>query len=171
MLPRGAAYTLGVSPSSTTTIMSCNNIHNTETSLPCILQEDFAHLRQLCYSQINAAVICFSVSDRKSFDNVKDKWIDEVRRHCRNVPVVLMGTQTDKREDTKPPPQLRAKSSKSVSMREGMKMAAHLKAVTYVECSAFDRESVKSVFNDAVVAALGLGSVAPTVQCAGCTIL
>ena len=153
--------------------MGCNSIHNTK-NLFHILQEDFAHLRQLCYSQINAAVICFSVSDRKSFDSVKDKWIDEVRCHCPNVPVVLMGTMTDKREDSKPTQQLRAKSSKSVSTREGIKMAAYLKAVTYVECSAFDKESVHSVFNDAVVAALGLGPerlVSPAVQCAGCTIL
>lgn len=100
--------------------------------------------------------------------------MEEVQCHCRNVPVILMGTQTDKREDAKPAQPLRGKSSKSVSMGEGIKMAAHLKAVTYLECSAFDKETVKSVFNDAVVAALGLGPerlVAPKVQCAGCTIL
>lgn len=85
-----------------------------------------------------------------------------------------MGTQTDKRDSAKAGQQLRTKSSKSVSRVEGVKMAAHLKAATYIECSALDKESVKSVFNDAVLAALGLGPerlVSPAVQCAGCTIL
>ena len=88
--------------------------------------------------------------------------------------MILIGTQTDKRDSAKIGPQLRTKGPKLVSRAEGVKMAAYLKATTYIECSALDNESVKSVFNDAVLAALGLGPerlASPPVQCAGCTIL
>ena len=44
-------------------------------------------------------VICFSVVDPASFDNVGEKWQPELAHYCPNVPIVLVGTKVDMRED------------------------------------------------------------------------
>ena len=44
-------------------------------------------------------IICFSVADLDSFDNVLEKWHPEVIHYCPKVPIVLVGTKVDMRED------------------------------------------------------------------------
>ena len=43
-------------------------------------------------------IICFSVADSNSFDNVLEKWHPEVNHYCPRVPIVLVGTKVDVRE-------------------------------------------------------------------------
>ncbi len=38
-------------------------------------------------------LICYSVDNPVSYHNVRDIWIAEVRHHCPNVPVILVGTK------------------------------------------------------------------------------
>ena len=44
-------------------------------------------------------IICFSVVNPTSFNNVMEKWHPEVTHYCPNVPIVLAGTKTDLRDD------------------------------------------------------------------------
>ena len=45
-------------------------------------QEDYDRLRPLSYPQTDVFLVCFSVVKPDSFENVKEKWIPEIRHHC-----------------------------------------------------------------------------------------
>lgn len=54
-------------------------------------QEDYDRLRPLSYPQTDVFLICFSVNSPPSFENVKEKWLPEVRHHCPGVPCLIVG--------------------------------------------------------------------------------
>lgn len=111
-------------------------------------QEDYDRLRPLSYPQTDVFLVCFSVTSPASFENVREKWFPEVHHHCPGVPCLIVGTQTDLRDD----PQVREKLSKQkmqpVRREDGEKMARDLGAVKYVECSALTQFKLKDVFDE-----------------------
>jgi small GTP-binding protein len=111
-------------------------------------QEDYDRLRPLSYPQTDVFLVCFSVTSPASFENVREKWFPEVQHHCPNVPCLIVGTQTDLRDD----PQVREKLAKQkmqpVRKEDGEKMAKDLHAVKYVECSALTQFKLKDVFDE-----------------------
>ena len=62
-------------------------------------QEEYDRMRPLSYPEANVFLICFSTVNPASFENVKAKWLPEVKSHCPNVPIMLVGTQMDLRND------------------------------------------------------------------------
>ena len=111
-------------------------------------QEDYDRLRPLSYPQTDVFLVCFSVTSPASFENVREKWFPEVHHHCPGVPCLIVGTQTDLRDD----PQVRDKLSKQrmqpVRKEDGERMAKDLGAVKYVECSALTQYKLKDVFDE-----------------------
>lgn len=111
-------------------------------------QEDYDRLRPLSYPQTDVFLVCFSVTSPASFENVREKWFPEVHHHCPGVPCLIVGTQTDLRDD----PQVRDKLSKQkmqpVRKEDGERMAKDLGAVKYVECSALTQFKLKDVFDE-----------------------
>lgn len=109
-------------------------------------QEDYDRLRPLSYANSNVFVVCFSIGSRTSFENVKDKWVPELRKHAPNTPILLVGTQSDRRQSTG--------GTQLISEGEARKLAKAIKAAGYIECSAKNRDGVKGVFSEAVLVAL-----------------
>merc|ERR1711981_999026 len=62
-------------------------------------QEDYDRLRPLSYPQTDVFLICFSVVSNASFENVKQKWVPEIEHHAPGVPLILVGTKGDLRQD------------------------------------------------------------------------
>jgi cell division control protein 42 len=116
-------------------------------------QEDYDRLRPLSYPQTDVFLVCFSVTSPASFENVREKWFPEVHHHCPGVPCLIVGTQTDLRDD----PSVREKLSKQkmspVRKEDGERMARELGAVKYVECSALTQFKLKDVFDEVVTIA------------------
>jgi len=63
-------------------------------------QEEFANLRQKSYRDTDVFVLCFSVVDEASWDNLRSKWLPEIEREVPNPSIVLVGTKTDLRGNT-----------------------------------------------------------------------
>jgi small GTP-binding protein len=66
-------------------------------------QEDYDRLRPQGYSMTDVFIVCFSVVSPTSYANVSVKFIPELLHHHAlrhgSVPIVLVGTKTDLRED------------------------------------------------------------------------
>jgi len=108
--------------------------------------EGYDRLRPLSYPQTNVFLVCFAVSDKNSFNNVKSIWIPEMRHHCPNIPFILVGTKSDLRKNKK--------KDEMISEEEGVAMAKDVGAVIYLECSAITQEGLHAVFEKAIRTAL-----------------
>ena len=75
---------------------------------------------------------------------MRDKWVPELRKHAPNIPILLVGTQSDRRQI----------GGNLINEGEALKLAKSIKAAGYLECSAKSREGVKSIFSEAVLVAL-----------------
>ncbi|KAL6471484.1 hypothetical protein MHYP_G00201340 [Metynnis hypsauchen] len=103
--------------------------------------------RAVAYCGTNVFILCFSISNRSSFDNIKAMWRPEVSQHCPEVPFLLVGTKKDLRRD-------RGQRT-PVTKQQGEALAKEIKAVKYLECSTVEGgEGVKEVFEEAVRAYL-----------------
>lgn len=117
-------------------------------------QEDYDRLRPLSYPQTDVFLVCFSVVNPASFENIKEKWVPEIVHHCPKTPFLLVGTQVDLREDHAQIDKLSKNKQKPISVEMGDKLAKELKAVKFVECSALTQKGLKNVFDEAILAAL-----------------
>ncbi|KAJ7631323.1 P-loop containing nucleoside triphosphate hydrolase protein [Mycena polygramma] len=118
-------------------------------------KEEHDRLRPLTYPQTDVFLVCFDVTSPPSFASVKTKWFPEVHFHCPHVPCLLVGTQIDLRDDAQMVEKLAGKGQQqSVTAAQGERLAREMGAVRYVECSARTHEGVKSVFDEAVFAAM-----------------
>jgi len=103
-------------------------------------QEDYERLRPLSYPHTDVFLLCFSVDNHNSYDNIASKWCPEVRHHCPKAPIVLVATKIDlRREDP----------SHTLSTSDGKRLRAKIKAAKYVECSAKTRDGLQEVFEEA----------------------
>ncbi|XP_067615039.1 ras-like GTP-binding protein RhoL [Eurosta solidaginis] len=104
-------------------------------------QEDYERLRPLSYPNTNCFLLCYSISSRTSFENIKSKWWPEIRHFSNNVPVVLIGTKLDLRVPN---------SEKFVTTSEGRRLRKEIHAHSLVECSAKKKIGLNQVFEEAV---------------------
>ncbi|CAF3301215.1 unnamed protein product [Rotaria socialis] len=109
-------------------------------------QEDFDRLRPLSYPDTNVILMCFGVDNTVSAESVAERWIPEVRHFCGGCPIILVACKIDLRTDSRTISALRAKNQKPVTIEDGKRLAAQIKADAYMECSAKTREGVHDLF-------------------------
>ncbi|XP_066946718.1 ras-related protein ced-10-like [Macrobrachium rosenbergii] len=108
-------------------------------------QEGFDRCRVLCYQGASVFLVCFSIDNPNSLENVRQVWLPEVRKECGDtVPTLLVGTKSDLRNSSQ--------ATNTVKAAEGRKVAKSLKMAGYVECSAKELNNLKQVFSEAVQA-------------------
>jgi len=113
-------------------------------------QEEYDKLRHLSYPETDIFVVCFSTVDPDSYANVTARWIRELKEHCPDTPVLLVGTKIDLRNDERVISDLKLQGKKELELAQGQQLAREIKAVKYVECSALTQQGVKQVFDEAL---------------------
>uniref|UniRef100_A0A3Q4AD41 Ras homolog family member V n=1 Tax=Mola mola TaxID=94237 RepID=A0A3Q4AD41_MOLML len=113
-------------------------------------QEEFGHLRSLCYGHVNVFILCFSLVNPVSFDNITSKWIPQIRACNLAAPIVLVGTQSDLCLNVDVLIYLDKRGTKPVPYSQARRLAHRIRAHDYVECSALTQHNLKDVFDCAV---------------------
>lgn len=105
-------------------------------------QEDYDRIRTLSYADTHIVLICFSLVDKLSLKNVREKWAEEVQHFCEGVPKIVVGTKLDLRASTDP--------ADAVHSEKGKAIAKSIGAKRYIECSAQSGENVDHVFENVI---------------------
>lgn len=101
-------------------------------------QEEYDRLRPLSYPDVDVILICFSLDNLISLQNVKDIWFPEVNHFCPGVPILLVGTKYDLIDENSFNPDL------------PIQLAYDINAIGYIQCSAKNMFNIKNVFNFAI---------------------
>ncbi|KAI6120492.1 P-loop containing nucleoside triphosphate hydrolase protein [Pisolithus croceorrhizus] len=112
-------------------------------------QEEFDRLRSLSYAETHVVMICFSVDNPVSLENVETKWIEEIVEHCPGVKLILVALKCDLRDDRNVAERLARHGLHSVQYEEGFTVARRIRASRYLECSSKHNRGVVEVFDEA----------------------
>lgn len=108
---------------------------------------DYDRLRPLSYPDTDVILVCFSVKEPNSFENVQIKWIPDIKHFCPGVPFFIIGHETSGEADAN---SLRER----VTRAQGRRLARKVGAVAYMECCARTGEGVNEVYVAATLASL-----------------
>lgn len=100
-------------------------------------------LRAFSYNESKVVIMCFSMADRKSFNNIRDVWVPEINNiaHSKKS-VLLVGIQNDSEID--------GRSLDVVTTDEGHKLAKEIRAKEFLQCSIVDSDDVNNIFETVV---------------------
>uniref|UniRef100_A0A0D3E376 Uncharacterized protein n=1 Tax=Brassica oleracea var. oleracea TaxID=109376 RepID=A0A0D3E376_BRAOL len=111
-------------------------------------KEDYNRLRPLSYRGADVFILAFSLISKASYENVSKKWIPELEHYAPGVPIVLVGTKLDLRDDKQffvdhP-------GAVPITNAQGEELKKLIGAPAYIECSSKSQENVKGVFDAAI---------------------
>ncbi|KAG4211195.1 hypothetical protein ERO13_A02G083300v2 [Gossypium hirsutum] len=132
-------------------------------------QEDYNRLRPLSYRGADVFILAFSLISKASYENVTKKWIPELNHYAPGVPIVLVGTKLDLRDDS----QYLADhpSALPISTAQGEELKKQIESSSYIECSAKSQQNVKAVFDTAIKVVLQPPKKNKKKKSGGCSIL
>ena len=100
--------------------------------------EDYPKLRPLSYPRTDTFLLLHNINSQRLFEDIETYWWPELKHHCPGVPVILVGSKVDLRNEN------------SLSFEEGRKMAEKIGAACYMECSSKEDIGVTEVFEEAI---------------------
>ncbi|XP_023544294.1 rac-like GTP-binding protein RAC13 [Cucurbita pepo subsp. pepo] len=115
-------------------------------------QEDYNRLRPLSYRGADVFLLSFSLISKPSYENIFKKWIPELKHYAPNVPIVLVGTKLDLRDDRQY--LIDHPTATPITTAEGEELRRMIGGITYIECSSKTQKNVKNVFDAAIKVAL-----------------
>ena len=104
------------------------NIHDTSG------MEKFRSLYTKYYNLADGVLLVYDISDRKSFEEIQNYFLKEIREKCKNdIKVILLGNKTDLEKDRK------------ISLEEGANFAA-VNGFMFMETSCLENKYVADSF-------------------------
>lgn len=138
--------------------------HRSLSGVPCELEvidlygaedNDYERLRGYYFSQSDVCLICFSVDSPSSFADIGSKWIFEVKQHCPDVDIILVGTKADKRDESaSAEPNL-----EYVTKEDAERFAEVIGAKKYVECTIQKPDELRTVLHEVGYSSVELENV------------
>lgn len=113
-------------------------------------EEEYSRMRPLSYPGTDVFMICYSIDNPASLDNIRSKWGPEIKYHCPDIPIVVVGTKLDLRDHPEVIKDLALGKSHPVTYEQGLDMAKTIGASFYCECSSLTRKGVMCLFNEAM---------------------
>ncbi|XP_031494795.1 rac-like GTP-binding protein 5 [Nymphaea colorata] len=114
--------------------------------------EDYDRLRPLSYGGADVFLLAFSLISRASYENIHQKWAPELWHHAPSVPIVLVGTKMDLRDDMQF--FMDHPGATPITTTQGEELKQLIGAAAYIECSSKTQQNVKVVFDTAIKVAL-----------------
>lgn len=102
----------------------------------------YQNLRSVFYEDTNVILMCFSVVRPDSQQNILDFWVPEIKLFCPTVPIILVATMIELRDDEGIQKKLATSGNEPINTTEGKALAARIGAYAYLECSAKTKEGV-----------------------------
>uniref|UniRef100_A0A9I9CR64 Rac-like GTP-binding protein RAC13 n=1 Tax=Cucumis melo TaxID=3656 RepID=A0A9I9CR64_CUCME len=102
-------------------------------------QEDYNRLRPLSYRGADVFLLAFSLISKASYENIFKKWLPELKHYAPNVPIVLVGTKLDLREDREY--LIDHPGATPITAAQGEELRKMIGAITYIECSSKTQKS------------------------------
>jgi GTPase SAR1 family protein len=100
-------------------------------------------------------LLCFSLVDPASYNNVISKWAPELKKHCPDTPILLVGTKLDCREDERSLRELARRNEHPIMNDDGLLLKKQIGAFDYIECSARTGKNLKYVFTRCIEQVIG----------------
>ena len=111
---------------------------------------EYARLRPLAYPHTDVFLLCYSVIDEESFEAITKTWIPELKEHCPDAPIILIGTKIDLRDDKDYINNMDEMKDRFIQEEEGLNLGKLIKAEEVIECSAKTHDNIKQVFDEAI---------------------
>ena len=97
--------------------------------------------RPLAYPNTDVLLLCYAV-DTQHIEDMKSLWYHELQRHCEDVPLILVATRTDLRDNVN--------VTNAFTTQQGKKMAEEINAMYYMEISSLRGEGLDELFQRAI---------------------
>jgi len=94
------------------------------------------------HNGVNVYLLFFALNSTTSYQNVKTKWYPEIQRFAPEVPIVLIGTKSDTRDES-------VEGVEMVPPQMGKQLKEDIGACAYFECSAREKLGLVEVFEAA----------------------
>ncbi|KAF8109111.1 hypothetical protein N665_0102s0020 [Sinapis alba] len=111
-------------------------------------QEDYNRLRPLSYRGADVFILAFSLISKASYENIAKKWIPELRHYAPGVPIILVGTKLDLRDDKQF--FIDHPGAVPITTNQGDELKKLIGSPVYIECSSKTQQNVKAVFDAAI---------------------
>jgi len=130
--------------------VNCNNVSYHLGLRDTAGQDDYDAMIPMNYAGADYFVIGFSIGSQNSFDAVRTKWVLEVKKHCPEAPIILLGAKRDIRDEQEGRDYLSAKGRQAVTKDQGFKCAQDIGAIGYFEVCNFYPDEVNRVMEGIV---------------------
>ena len=103
---------------------------------------EYDSLRPLSYPQTDIFLLCFSLTDKTSFDNITSKWLPEILFHNETSQYILVGFKHDEKQSIL---QSNPSSHQIVDSNDIKQLAEEIEASGYIEVSSKSNYNVREV--------------------------